>query len=107
MRALTPKEAANELSVSEKHLRFLTDEGHIRYINIGLGEKRERRRYDPIDLEQFLEARKCLSSSAPDTKPIAMTSAIVVHDFQARRTARQNAKPSATKTQSAQRSRRK
>lgn len=54
---LSPSDAAKELCISEKQLRSLTCAGAIRYINIGLGEKRETRRYDPVDLEAFREAR--------------------------------------------------
>lgn len=85
---LTPDEAARELSVSEKHLRALTDAGQIRYVNISLGAKRERRRYDPQDLDQFREARKCLSTSGQAPRHTAMTSVVVGIDFQARRDAR-------------------
>ncbi|MCT7375898.1 helix-turn-helix domain-containing protein [Chelativorans salis] len=56
-RLLTPSQAARELCVSDKQLRALTRAGHIRYINVGLGEKRETRRYDLADLQAFLEER--------------------------------------------------
>ncbi|RWN59940.1 MAG: DNA-binding protein [Mesorhizobium sp.] len=89
---LSPEDAARELCISEKQLRALTCAGKIRYVNIGLGEKRETRRYDPADLEEFRENRKCLSSSAPANRNTRMTSIIDASDFQARLDARRNAR---------------
>lgn len=80
---LSPSQAARELCISEKQLRSLTCAGAIRYINIGLGAKRETRRYDPADLEAFREARACLSSNVPANLNIRMTSAFEAIDFQA------------------------
>lgn len=97
---ISPADAAAELCISEKQLRALTCAGQIRYVNIGMGEKRETRRYDPEDLEAFREARKCLSIRGPDNQNTHSTSVIAVHDFQARRDARLNAKRNGTKNQS-------
>ena len=94
-RLLSPSEAAEELCISEKHLRYLTCQGQIRYINIGMGSKRETRRYDPDDLRAFREARACLSTRGQDNRNTRTTSVIVGIDFQARRDARRNAKQSA------------
>ncbi len=105
MPLLTPSQAARELAISEKQLRALTCAGKIRYVNIGLGEKRETRRYDPADLLRFQEARTCLSIKEPVSRNTHMTSAIVVHDFQARRDARTSAKQNASKKISARSSR--
>jgi len=89
---LSPAEAARDLCISEKQLRALTCAGQIRYVNIGLGEKRETRRYDPADLQEFREARKCQSTSALVSRNIHSTSVIDASDFQARLDARRNAK---------------
>lgn len=78
---LTPAEAARELRVSEKQLRWLTNAGQIRYINVGLGEKRECRRYDPSDLDQFREARACQSTGGKVAQLTAMISNSKVHDI--------------------------
>lgn len=98
---LSPPEAARELCISEKQLRALTCAGRIRYVNIGLGEKREARRYDPADLEAFREARKCQSTSAPANRNTRSTSVIDASDFQARLDARRNAKLKSSKGKSA------
>lgn len=58
---LTPAEAAAVLNVSEKQLGFLVRAGEIPYVNIGLGEKRERRRFDAADIDAFIERRKTLA----------------------------------------------
>lgn len=91
MALLTPLEAARELAISTKQLRALTRAGKIRYINIGLGMKRETRRYAPEDLEKFLESRSFQSASAQVIRP---DPTFMVHDFQARIDARRAAKQS-------------
>jgi len=94
---LSPADAAERLGISDRQLRALTCSGAIRYVNIGLGAKREARRYDPADLAQFMEERRCQSLKGQDNRSTATTSAIVVHDFRERRLARQSAKQSASK----------
>lgn len=64
---LSPHEAARELCISEKQLRSLTCAGRIRYVNVGLGEKRETRRYDPADLEDF---KLVMTGNWPEPDPI-------------------------------------
>ena len=54
---LTPSEAANRLGVSVRQIRVLTDEGLLRWVNIGLGEKRPTRRFTEADLLEFIEER--------------------------------------------------
>lgn len=83
---LSPVEAARELCISERHLRALTVAGQIRYINVGLGGKRETRRYDPQDLAAFREARKAVATVAPTVRQ--PRSFIDVSDYQARLDAR-------------------
>jgi len=94
---LSPAQAARALCVSEKQLRALTCAGLIRYINIGLGQKRETRRYDPEDLREFLESRKCQSIGAKAKRPTATTSNTVAIDFLAQLAARRKGKPNAGK----------
>lgn len=53
---LTPAEAAQQLAISERQLRKLTRAGRIKYVSVGLGTKRETRRYHPDDIGAFLEA---------------------------------------------------
>lgn len=60
---LSPKEVAERLAISERQLRSLTREGAISYINVGLGSKRPAMRYDPADVEAFIESRKRGGSS--------------------------------------------
>lgn len=60
---LKPDEAAALLNISGKQLGFLIHAGEIRYVNVGLGEKRERRRFDPIDIDDFIERRKAFGGS--------------------------------------------
>lgn len=91
MPLLTPDQAASELGISDTQLRALTKAGAIRYVNIGLGTKRETRRYDPEDLAAFREARKCRSTSAPARRSTRSTSVIDASDFQARLDARRGA----------------
>ncbi|MCB8835976.1 helix-turn-helix domain-containing protein [Aurantimonas sp. VKM B-3413] len=94
---LKPADAARRLAICEDHLRELSAAGLIPYVNIGRGEIRERRRYDPADLDAYVETQKCrVSTSAAVPTPIPTTSDVAVVDFQARRAARRNAtrKPS-------------
>lgn len=59
---LTPEETAKLLAISTKQLRNLTHGGYIGYVNIGMGDKRETRRYSPEDIAAFIEARKTVES---------------------------------------------
>ena len=91
---LTPAEAAALLNVSEKHLRSLTADGAIKYLNVGRGSQRERRRYTLADIEQFVEARRCQPTSGPATRPTARSSSFRILDFQDIRDERLKAKQS-------------
>lgn len=102
MPLLTPEQAAQELSISTAQLRAVTNKGHIRYVNIGLGEKRESRRYALEDLTEFIERRsrrECRSTSAPASRSTVTTSYIDASDFLARLDARRNAKQKKSKSQ--------
>jgi excisionase family DNA binding protein len=50
----TSREAAAALSISERTLWKLTNEGNIRCIRIGRSV-----RYDPADISKWIEAQKC------------------------------------------------
>ncbi len=67
---LTPTEAAKLLNISTKQLLFLTQDGEIQYINVGLGKERERRRYHPDDIEDFIARRRTVGgrSSKPSLR---------------------------------------
>lgn len=54
---LTPEQAAEALSISERHLLYLTKDGEIPFVNVGRGQ-RTIRRYDPADIQAFIESRK-------------------------------------------------
>lgn len=89
MSLMTPAEAAKHLAISTRQLRDLTQNGSIRYVNIGQRD-RETRRYHPSDLEAFIEERRCLYSSAPARRTIPTTSVFGVSDFQALLSARKS-----------------
>jgi excisionase family DNA binding protein len=89
-RLLTPAEAAEHLGVGEDTLRLIRKAGELPYVNIGRGTKRETPRFDPADLDAWLERRKklaCPSISAkkPRTARTPTISSSVVADFQAAR----------------------
>lgn len=54
---LTPEAAARFLAVSTRHLRDLTRDGVLPYVNVGRHE-RETRRYLREDLEAFIAGRR-------------------------------------------------
>ena len=90
-RLLTPKEAAELLAISDRQLRDLANQGHIRFVNVGCGN-RPTRRYDPVDMEVFMLARKSPSSSSIGRA--ARRSAVIdARDFQARLDARGKTRP--------------
>ncbi|WP_248127312.1 helix-turn-helix domain-containing protein [Brucella pituitosa] len=57
MNLLTPEQAAEALSISVRHLLYLTKDGEIPFVNVGRGQ-RTIRRYDPADIQAFIESRK-------------------------------------------------
>lgn len=72
---LTPGQAARRLGISIHQLRSLTNEGLIRWVNVGIGKKRPTRRYTEIDLSAFIEARSSICRpSGPPTAPPPLTS---------------------------------
>jgi len=57
MTLLTPEQAAEALSISVRHLLYLTKDGEIPFVNVGRG-LRMIRRYDQADIQAFIESRK-------------------------------------------------
>ena len=66
---LTPKQAAGLLTISERQLRDLTDDGAIGFVNIGLGSKRPTRRYEPAEIERFIGDRRTVKAPAALYRP--------------------------------------
>lgn len=93
---LTIDQAAEVLSISVRQLLYLTQDGALPYINIGRG-MRMMRRYDPVDLQAFMQERKkseCQSSLEKTRKMVRtpMSSNYKVVDFQETLARRRNAK---------------
>lgn len=79
---LPPEKAAERLSISTRQLRGLAQGGHIAFVNIGCGE-RVTRRYDPVDLEAFVESRKCRAVAGPAARSAPTRYVSGLLDFQA------------------------
>src|SRR6516162_1475905 len=95
----TPKEAAERLQISVDQLTGFAEDGEVRYVNVGRGKKRPRRRYTDDDLDEFIERRKrkeaglCPSTNQPSRRTGNMTSKSEVIAFSARPNARTAGKP--------------
>lgn len=99
MRLLTPAAAAQALGISEKTLRFHVLAGDIRYVLIGQGTARKRRRFTLADLEEFEEGQHrreapCPSTARRKARSGTMTSGAEVFDFQALRAQLRDQPPS-------------
>lgn len=92
-RLLTPKEAAGLLAISDRQLRDLANQGHIAFVNVGRGN-RPTRRYDPVDIEAFMLARKSVANPpiVAGGRSTAHSQTIDASDFQARLDARAKAR---------------
>ncbi|MBC7279996.1 helix-turn-helix domain-containing protein [Hoeflea sp.] len=92
---LTPAKAAAFLSISVETLAAIVARGDLPYVEVGAGEKRTRRRFDPADLEAYVGERKCRSGNVRDKTHSPTTSRSGVTDIQEilaqRRAARQSA----------------
>jgi excisionase family DNA binding protein len=53
---ISPSEAAKALGISPKTLLAHVRAGHIRYVRIGTGKKKQRRKFTRSDLEEFIES---------------------------------------------------
>lgn len=94
---LLPKDAAKYLAISVKQLRTLTELGKLAYLNVGVGEKRESRRYEVDDLEQYKREIKCRFTKEKVTPPTRSTSSASISDLQAIRDALTKEKQNGTK----------
>ena len=104
---LTPAQVAEELCISDRHLRKLTAKGAMPFIDIGTG-KRAAPRFDPSDVQAFkAENRRLLSPSSKDQarKRTASTSGTRVPGIQELLMQRQSPKPSPSKKPNARRQR--
>ncbi len=73
---LTAAQAAKLLAISAPKLRDLATHGDIRYVNIGLGRKRELRRYRLQDIQDFVDRRTLTGTVKWSTRaPIEVTDA--------------------------------
>lgn len=68
MALLTLEQAAAVLSISTRHLLYFTEDGEIPFINIGRGQ-RTIRRYDPLDIQDFINRRRMTSSKNAASLP--------------------------------------
>jgi excisionase family DNA binding protein len=100
-RLLTVNEAAARLGISAKTLRGHIRAGRLRYLSVGLGERRQAYRIEENDLEAFKEAigrrnpeaGQCRSTARRTRRIINTTSNSGVTGFTALRDAKANAKP--------------
>jgi excisionase family DNA binding protein len=98
---LTVQEAADRLGISVKTLRGHIRAGRLRYLSVGLGERRQAYRIEEGDLEAFkeairrrnAEAGQCRSTRQRTPRITNMTSNYGAIGFTALRNARANAKP--------------
>jgi excisionase family DNA binding protein len=58
MGLMSRKEAAKALNVSVDTLDRYVQDGDLVYVNVGRGKYRERRNFDPADIEEFIRQRK-------------------------------------------------
>ena len=83
----TPKQTADYLRVSVGQVRALAHAGLLPYINVGLGTKRPRMRFDPEDVRVFKQnQRKVGPACHPSTRvgkahTIKPTSGLMVVSF--------------------------
>ncbi|TVR12286.1 MAG: DNA-binding protein [Salinarimonadaceae bacterium] len=97
---LTMHEAASMIGVCERTLRDHVRDGALRYILVGRGVKRQRRMFDPADIDAFVEAQRRTECRLTDQRAGRSTSTISsceVIDFTGRRAARTNATPTSSK----------
>jgi hypothetical protein len=100
---LTPRAAAAFLAVSIDTLNAIVARGDLPFVEVGAGDKRPRRRFDPADIEAYVGERKCRSGNGRDKTHGPTTSRSGVTDIQEilaqRRSAKRNGqKPGSRKT---------
>tara|TARA_R110000850_G_scaffold22995_6_gene67631 strand:+ start:984 stop:1343 length:360 start_codon:yes stop_codon:yes gene_type:complete len=94
---LTPARAAAFLSISIDTLNAIVARGDLPFVEVGAGDKRPRRRFDPADIEAYVGERKCRSGNGRDKTHGPMTSRSGVTDIQEILAARRSAKRSGQK----------
>ncbi|WLB15780.1 helix-turn-helix domain-containing protein [Bradyrhizobium japonicum] len=72
----SPQSAAERLGVSVKTLNGYVRDGEIRYINVGRGSKKQRRKFTDEDIDELIERRArrdvpCQSELAPQIRTVA------------------------------------
>jgi hypothetical protein len=90
-------EAAAKVGCSEKTLKGFIDSGALRYVNIGHGTKRPRRRFTDSDIAEFIANQTEKDSPCPSIETRARRTGISISNgevigFTARRSARAAAK---------------
>jgi DNA-binding transcriptional MerR regulator len=93
----SPKSAADCLGVSVKTLNGYVRDGELRYINVGRGTKKLRRRFTDEDLQELIQRRAqrdvpCRSTSTKTARSTTSTSNSKVIGFMALRDARADEK---------------
>lgn len=94
----SPQSAAERLGVSVKTLNGYVRDGELRYINVGRGSKKQRRKFTDEDLDDLIERRTrrdvpCQSTSTKTARSIISTSSTKVFAFTALRDARAGVRP--------------
>ena len=89
----SPKKVADRLGVSIKTLNGFVRNGELRYINVGNGTKKMRRKFTDEDIQEFIERRArrdvpCRSTSTRTARSTTTTSNSKVIGFTALRDAR-------------------
>src|SRR5450631_1545589 len=97
---LLPKMAAEYLGVSTKTLNGYVRRGELRYIDVGSGGVKQRRRYTEDDLDDFVNRRAkrnvpCQSTSTRTVRSTTSNSKVI--GFMALRDARANERLKRTK----------
>ena len=91
----SPQSAAERLGVSVKTLNGYVRDGELRYINVGRGTKKLRRKFTDEDLEELIQRRAqrdvpCQSTSTRTARSTTTISNSRVIGFTALRDARAN-----------------
>ncbi|WP_225048903.1 helix-turn-helix domain-containing protein [Bradyrhizobium barranii] len=94
----SPQSAAERLGVSVKTLNGYVRDGELRYINVGRGRKKQRRKFTDEDLDELIERRTrrdvpCQSTSTKTAPSTISTSSTRVLAFTALRDAQAGARP--------------
>lgn len=97
---MTPADAAAFLCISVDTLNAIVARGDLPFVEVGAGDKRPRRRFDPADLEAYVGERKCRSGNGRDKTHGPTTLRSGVTDIQEILAQRQNAKRNGQKPDS-------